>query len=218
MAPTYDRLNHLLSMGLDRLRRRETAALLSPEAGDLVVDVCGGTGDLALEVQRRHPECRVLLTDFAAEMLRISLPKLAAAEGPRPLASAADACRLPLPDGCCAGLAAAFGFRNLRSARAGLLEAHRVLRPGGRLAILEFFRATHPLARVRAAFVRVFVPAVAWCVAREHAAAYGYLVRSISHFLTVAEMCALVEECGFTRPEVHSRLMGTVTILGATRR
>jgi ubiquinone/menaquinone biosynthesis C-methylase UbiE len=160
----------------------------------------------------------VLLTDFAAEMLRLSLPKLAASGPRRPLVTAADACQLPLRDASCTGLTAAFGFRNLRSAQAGLLEAHRVLRPGGRLAILEFYRPTSALGRARAAFVQVFVPAVAWCVAREHAGAYGYLVRSIAHFLTVEAMCRLMEDAGFTRPEVHSRLMGTVTILGATRR
>jgi len=217
VAPTYDRLNGLLSMGLDRRWRRETAALLSSEAGELLVDVCGGTGDLALEVQRQHPQCRVLLTDFAEGMLRLAVPKIATTGAPWPVVAAADASRLPLPNASCAGFTAAFGFRNLRSARAGLLEAHRVLRPGGRLAILEFHRPTSLLGRARAAFVRVLVPTVAWCVSREHASAYGYLVRSIARFITVDEMCELIEASGFVSLEVHPRLMGTVTIIGATR-
>ncbi|MBM3499031.1 MAG: hypothetical protein FJX74_10210, partial [Armatimonadetes bacterium] len=82
---------------------------------------------------------------------------------------------------------------------------------------LEFYRPTRPLERARAAFVRRLVPAVAWCVAREHVSAYSYLVRSIDQFLAVEEMLELVERSGFTDLEAHSRLMGTVTILGATR-
>jgi len=206
----------VLSVGLDERWRDRTAALLRPKAGDLLVDVCGGTGDLALAVQRRYPECRGLLTDFAQEMLRLGVPKIEASRGL--LVVSADACRLPLPDASCAGFTAAWGIRNLHSARAGLEEAHRVLQPGGRLAILEFFRPTGAFGRARSAGLRALVPLVVWCVARRHAGAYRYLVRSIMRFLSVAEMRALLEECGFTDIEVHPQLLGIATIVGATRR
>jgi len=208
----------VLSVGLDGRWRERTAALLRPEAGDLLVDVCGGTGDLALAVQRQYPACRVLLTDFAQEMLRLAAPKLRVASAASPMTVLADACRLPLPDASCAGLTAAFGIRNLRSARAGLEEARRILRPGGRLAILEFFRPTGAFGWARSAGLRALVPLVVWCVARRRASAYRYLVRSIARFLSVAEMCSLLEECGFADIEVHPQLLGIATIVGATRR
>jgi demethylmenaquinone methyltransferase/2-methoxy-6-polyprenyl-1,4-benzoquinol methylase len=218
VAPTYDLLNRVLSVGLDGRWRDRTAALLRPEPGDLLVDVCGGTGDLALAVQRQYPECRVLLTDFAQEMLRRALPKVRVASAASPMVVSADACRLPLRDGSCSGYTVAWGIRNLRSARAGLEEARRVLKPSGRLAILEFLRPTGAFGWARSAGLRALVPPVVWCVARRHAGAYRYLVRSIMRFLSVAEMGALLEECGFTDIEVHPQLLGIATIVGATRR
>jgi demethylmenaquinone methyltransferase/2-methoxy-6-polyprenyl-1,4-benzoquinol methylase len=217
VAPTYDLLNRLLSVGQDRRWRRHTASLLAPAPGGLLVDLCGGTGDLALEVQRQYPGCRVLLVDFAEQMLRLVRPKVEARNGRRPLVVAGDACRLPLADASCAGVTAAFGIRNLRSARAGLEEACRVLRPGGRLAMLEFLRPSSTLGRVEWALLRALIPAVAWCVAPKRAAAYRYLVGSIVRFIDLAEMNALLREIGFVDIEVHRRMLGIATIMGATR-
>ena len=183
----------------------------------MLVDVCGGTGDLALAVQRQHPGCRVLLTDFAQEMLRLARPKIGASAGRQPLIVSADACRLPLPDASCTGFTAAFGIRNLHSARAGLEEARRVLKPGGRLAILEFLRPTGAFGWAKSAGLRALVPLVVWCVASTHVGAYRYLVGSILSFLTVGEMRRLLEECGFTDIEVYPQLLGIATIVGATR-
>jgi ubiquinone/menaquinone biosynthesis methyltransferase len=217
VAPTYDLLNRLLSLGQDGRWRRHAASLLAPAPGDLLLDLCGGTGDLALEVQRQHPQCRVLLVDFAEQMVRLARPKIEARSGRWPLLAAGDACRLPLPDASCGGVTAAFGIRNLRSARAGLEEVRRVLRPGGRLAMLEFLRPSSALGHAEWAFLKALVPAVAWCVAPRRAAAYRYLVGSIVRFINLAEMIALLREVGFAGIEVHQRMFGIATIVGATR-
>jgi len=218
ISPTYDLLNRLLSLGCDQRWRRRTAELIRAGRGDLVVDLCGGTGDLALALSRSSPASRVVVVDFAQEMLRRGREKLGSASaGPDVLAVAGDACALPLPDQSCAGMAAAFGLRNLRSVRAGLAEARRVLRVGGRLAILEFFRPTGPLAPLRRLAVNVVVPGLASLVAPARLGAYRYLANSITRFFTVDEMVALLQDEGFGDVYVRARPMGLAAILGATR-
>ncbi len=209
----------MLSLGSDQRWRRTAARLIRAQPGDTVLDVCGGTGDLALELARQYPAASVLLLDFAEEMLRLGQGKLELAEANgRVFALAGDACSLPLPDRSCAGVAAAFGFRNLRSVEAGLRETHRVLQPGGRLAILEFFRPTGPLGPLKRLGLNTVIPAVTYLIAPRRAAAYRYLANSISRFLSVGEMRALLEEVGFADAQAHGHPMGVATILGAIRR
>src|SRR5262245_3525348 len=132
IAWRYDTLNRVLSLGTDRAWRRRTCDLLRVRPGELAADLCCGTGDLALELAARG--ARVVGADFSPEMLRH-----AAAKGLGTLAEA-DCLRLPFPDAQFDLVTVAFGVRNLADLRAGLLEMRRVLRPGGRLGILEFAR------------------------------------------------------------------------------
>ena len=151
-------------------------------------------------------------------MLRLAQPKIAArASGERITLTAADACCLPVADGACDGVTAGFGFRNLKSVQAGLAEAHRVLKPGGRLAIIEFFRPEGWLAPVKSLAFHTAVPAIAWCIAPARAGAYAYLAGSIMRFLSTTEMSELMREVGFTDIELHPTMLGVITIIGATR-
>src|SRR5215469_11969012 len=139
IAPTYDRLNHLLSFGLDRRWWRRTAVtfreiLVRPEAK--VLDICCGTGDLTAALLAKRPANAEPVTglDFSREMLRLAERKFAGAnvrwvEG--------DAMALPFPDNSLDLVTSAFGFRNLSNYAAGLAEIHRVLRRGGSIGILE---------------------------------------------------------------------------------
>ncbi len=219
ISPTYDLLNRALSLGGDQRWRRTTARLIRAEPGDTVLDICGGTGDLALELARLYPEASILLLDFAEEMLRLGEAKLGApgADG-QVFPLAGDACCLPLPDGSCAGVTAAFGLRNLHSVEAGLTEAHRVLKSGGRLGILEFFRPTGPLGPLKRLGLSMIVPAVACLIAPRRVAAYRYLANSIGEFLSVEEMMELLAEVGFADIRAYAHPMGVATVLGATRR
>ena len=212
VSPTYDLLNRVLSLGCDGHWRRAAAREVRAQPGDLLLDLCGGTGDLAAELVRRYPDCRVLLVDFAEEMLR-----LARGKDPVPFPVAADALALPLPDQSCAGITVGFGIRNLKDTREGLVESWRVLKPGGRLAILEFMRPQGFLAPLKRFALWSLVPVAVRFVAAKQAPAYCYLSRSIIGYLSVDEMVALLREVGFTDIAVRHQPLGFAWVIGGTR-
>lgn len=191
--------------------------MLQAGPGNLVVDVCAGTGELGLEVQRQYPESRVLMVDFAEKMLRLARTKVSPPGARRPLIVSGDALCLPLANESCAGFVAAFGVRNLNNARAAIEEAHRVLKPGGRLALLDFYRPVGALARTKWALLTALVPLVVALVVPQRVSAYRYLVNSVAEFFSVEEMCQLLENEGFTDITVDPQLLGVATVLGATR-
>jgi demethylmenaquinone methyltransferase/2-methoxy-6-polyprenyl-1,4-benzoquinol methylase len=137
IAPTYDLLNGVLSARRDRRWRRLAAATIDPGARR-ILDLCAGTGDLALEIASSHPQAFVCAGDFCFEMLQRGGPKgLKRAAAPATL----DALRLPFADGTFDAVTAAFGVRNFEDLEAGLADMRRVTRSGGQLAVLEFFRS-----------------------------------------------------------------------------
>jgi demethylmenaquinone methyltransferase/2-methoxy-6-polyprenyl-1,4-benzoquinol methylase len=202
----YDFLNRLLSLGIDRGWRRRTVAAVSravPAGGAArrrVLDLCCGTGDLALELAAEGFEVTGL--DFCHEMLVIGRDKAgngpADAPGTPPRMVEADALSLPFPDASYDGATAAFGVRNLADLNRGLAEAARVLRPGGVLAILEF---AQPRNRTLAALYRIYlngiVPLVGRLVSRDDGA-YGYLSTSIQAFEDQSAFPKHLERAGFT--------------------
>ncbi len=235
VSPTYDLLNRILSLGCDGHWRRAAAEEVRAQPGDLLLDLCGGTGDLAVELVRRYPDCRVLLVDFAEEMLQLAARKGKIGTEPFfrrprgrgrqkkgsvpifPFLACADALSLPLPDRSCAGITVGFGIRNLKDTREGLVESWRVLKRGGRLVILEFMRPEGFLAPVKRFALRSLVPAAVRLVAAKQAPAYRYLSRSIIEYLSVDEMVALMREVGFTDLTVRHQPLGFAWVIGGTR-
>ncbi len=199
IAPRYDLLNHLLSLNIDQTWRRQAVQLLAPVldgGAGACLDLCCGTGDLALELSR-HGQGRVVGSDFSHSMLRLFQQKLLKRQMPRPLLVEADALRLPFPDGCFKGITIAFGLRNLDSPQAGIREMGRVLKSGGRLVVLEFTHPANPL------FNRIFqyyffkvLPRIGRIVSG-HRHAYTYLPRSVKAFPNQAELARLIEQSGF---------------------
>ena len=141
IARRYDLLNHMLSANMDRRWRRRAADRVPDDRGGLILDLCGGTGDLAVELARRDSRRLVVCCDFSHEMLVRAGRKFEKTTAPGALRLLeADGLRLPFRDGSIDTVTVAFGVRNFADMDTGFREAARVLRPGGRFVVLEFSR------------------------------------------------------------------------------
>jgi demethylmenaquinone methyltransferase/2-methoxy-6-polyprenyl-1,4-benzoquinol methylase len=199
IAPRYDLLNHVLSAGLDRRWRDLAVDALELEAGARVLDLCTGTADLALATVRRAKDSTVVGVDFAAEMLRLGLAKVRAAGVTRRIRLVrGDATSIPMATASCDGATVAFGIRNVADPAAALVELARVLRPGGRLAILEFGQPRIPGIRTCYDwYFRYLLPLVGRLVSK-HDSAYSYLPASVGTFPQPAQFLQMCETSGFS--------------------
>lgn len=197
IAPRYDLLNRLLSAGSDVRWRRACVDFLELAPGSLVLDLCTGTADLLLEATCRHRANRGVGLDLAAGMLRRGRDKARARglEG-RVALLGGDAERLPLRSEAFDAALVAFGIRNVGRPEEALSEVHRVLRPGGRLAVLEFSVPGGVLAALFRFYFRRILPLIGGAVSGD-GAAYAYLPASVAAFPTPAAFAALLERCGF---------------------
>ena len=220
IAVRYDRLNHLLSAGLDRGWRHRAIRELRLTQSDRLLDVCTGTADLAIEAAtHRHGAAgRVVGVDFAGEMLRIGVDKVRQAGLSGRIALArGDAMRLPIGDGTVDAATVAFGIRNVSDTAAGCRELWRVLRPGGRLAILEFGMPTTPgVAGVYAWYFRHVLPKIGRLVSR-HTEAYDYLPASVSMFPSGEAFVTLLRQTGFAPVRSVPLALGAVYLYVAER-
>lgn len=209
ISPTYDLLNRLLSWGIDRRWRDRALDMLTEGLPDgPVLDSCAGTLDLTAALARRLPGRMLVAADFAGAMLRLGRAK---ADGAA--LALADATRMPFASGRFAGIACAFGMRNLGDVRAGLAEAHRVLAPGGVFVVLEFFRPTNALTRVfHAVYARGVLPFVGRLVSGD-GEAYRYLSRSMRAFLSRAEMEDALREAGFSSVRGEELTFGIASLV-----
>jgi demethylmenaquinone methyltransferase/2-methoxy-6-polyprenyl-1,4-benzoquinol methylase len=201
VAPGYDRANRALSLGIDVWWRRCTVRTVGVVAGERGLDVCAGTGDLSLALQRAG--ARVVGADFCAPMLVRAVAKAARREPP-PRFVAADALALPFPDGAFDFTTVAFGIRNVADPVAALREMRRVVRPGGRVVVLEFARPRVPLlgAAYRFYFRRV-LPRLGALVAGARNGAYRYLHDSVMAFPEREQFAALMREAGLEAPRTR---------------
>ena len=214
IAGRYDLLNRVLSAGRDRVWRARAVESLELQGGETVLDLCTGTADLLLALAPpRGGAARVVGVDFSAEMLRLGQRKVrrSTARGALTLLRG-DAEHIPLGGGSVDGVTIGFGIRNVHDRAAALAEARRVLRPGGRLAILEF--GTPGPAPLRAAYLWYFqrlLPLVGRLVSR-HASAYSYLPASVGAFPAPAAFCALLEQAGFGGVRCRRLTLGIVCL------
>lgn len=218
IAGTYDVLNHLLSLNQDKGWRRAAVEAVGAARGDRVLDVCTGTGDLALELASAvGDEGRVVATDFCEEMVRLGVPK----DGPGRDAirfGVADTLHLPFPSDSFSGVTVGFGIRNVADLAAGIRELVRVTRPGGKVAILEFTQPGNPLFRfVYYVYFMIVLPILGNLVAGGKRNAYGYLPRSVLTFPNRDRLREIASEAGLSDVHIVARTFGIVTIHVGTK-
>jgi len=199
IASRYDRANRIMSAGVDVLWRRKAIKTLLDGLGDApwALDLGAGTLDGAIEILRRRPRARVCAADFARNMLVAGRGKPRAAQV---AAQVADAHALPYGDGVFDGAFSAFCVRNLRDLPKGMAELRRVVRPGGRVAILEFFRPDRRRPFWDGFYNARVLPLLGRAVTGD-GAAYRYLPESIAKFLSREEFEAQLHAAGFA--QVH---------------
>jgi demethylmenaquinone methyltransferase/2-methoxy-6-polyprenyl-1,4-benzoquinol methylase len=218
IAPRYDLLNRVLSAGLDRRWRDIAVDSLRLPPNAVALDLCTGTADLALAIARRTATVRVLGVDFAGAMLRLGLGKIRAARlGSRVRLVRGDAMQIPMADGSCDGATVGFGIRNVSEPAVALRELARVLKPGARVAILEFGQPRIPGVRTLYAwYFRYLLPLVGRLVSK-HQSAYSYLPASVGTFPTPPQFVQMCETSGFSRARAIPLTFGIVYLYVAER-
>ncbi len=207
IAKNYDVANRALSLGMDRSWRRKAVELLKPFSDGCYLDVGTGTGDLVFEIRRQADGATVDGIDPSTEMLTVAKNK---AEGEGIAFFEADATALPMADESYDGIVSGFCFRNIEHRQKALEEVLRVLKPGGKLVILEATYPANALVRLGYRLYRPWVPIVGKMLGG--GAAYKYLVDSIEDFPRAGSVVDMFREAGFGQVEYQPLMFGTVSV------
>ena len=218
IAPRYDLLNHLLSLNIDHYWRWRTVRLVPPAGYAPILDLCTGTGDLALAYER-HGQAPIVGADFCHEMLVLASQKAAGRQATdRIRFLEADAQELPFPSNLFQITCVAFGLRNVTSLERGLSEMVRVTRPGGRVAILEFSKPRHWLfGRVYRFYFRRLLPFLGQLISGSKDNAYGYLPASVMQFPDGEALADRLREHGLKGVHWRPLTFGIATLYVGTK-
>ncbi len=211
IAPTYDLLNRVMTLSVDQRWRRRLVRELALGEGERLLDLCAGTMDVAALARRSAPRARIVGADFSVPMLARGVAKTGLP------ASVADALALPFASASLDAVTVTFGMRNLESCDGGLAEIARVLRPGGRLGVLEFFRAESLGSRlVHRLYDRMALPVLGRALSAD-AAAYRYLVESMERFASLPEFLAACRRAGLEPRRGETLFPGVCGLVVAVR-
>lgn len=219
IAPTYDRLNHILSFNIDKLWRRRVVRILRKSNPDMVMDMATGTGDLAIAMARRIKDVHILGIDLSEEMLAVACQKIES-EGvsDRIEVKKGDAENLTFVDSETMDAATvAFGVRNFENLEKGLAEIYRTLRTGGKLIVLEFSIPRNPLVRwVYAQYSHRLLPRIGAMLSKDRQA-YDYLPDSVEEFPSPERFAEILRGIGFSDIKARSQSFGIAHIYEATK-
>ncbi len=216
VASKYDVMNDLMSAGLHRVWKKFTIEVAGIRPGMKVLDIAGGTGDLASAfAERVGPTGQVWLTDINASMLAVGRDRLLDRGQILPVAQA-DAEQLPFPDRTFDRVTVAFGLRNMTHKERALAEMHRVLAPGGQLLVLEFSKVAPPLAKAYDVYSFKVLPWLGQKVAGD-AQSYKYLAESIRMHPDQETLAGMMREAGFARVHHFNLTLGVTALHVGTR-
>ena len=211
VASKYDIMNDLMSVGLHRVWKRFAVGLANVRTGQRVLDVAGGSADLSrLFLKAVGPSGQVVLTDINNAMLRVGRARLLD-EGIATPTTQCDAEHLPFPDNYFDCVSIAFGLRNVTHKDAALREMHRVLKPGGRVIVLEFSKVAKPLEKAYDLYSFKLLPKMGELIAGD-ADSYRYLAESIRMHPGQEELKQMMEEAGLERVEYFNMTGGVVAV------
>jgi len=211
IASRYDLLNDIQSLGLHRLWKRRLVSLAALKPGDRALDVCCGTGDIAMRLAQQGGE--VVGLDFSEPMLaqarrRVADPGLVHS----PQFVQGDAMQLPFDNEQFSAVTVGYGLRNLEDWRAGLAEMVRVAHPGGRILVLDFGKPSNGfLRRVYFLYLRLMVPLFGWLFCG-NASAYAYILESLRHYPAQNGVAEGMRELGLRQVQIHNVLGGMMSI------
>ena len=219
VAPRYDRFTRAFSFGMDQGWKRQLLAELDGkvQGNATVLDLASGTGDLTLGAAARMPRSRALGFDVSRRMAMAAERRRRAVGSDRVHFTVAHMQRLPLRDASIDAVTVGYGIRNAPDHGAALDEIARVLRPGGLLAVLDFYRPRNRLWRsLYLSYLRAMGSLYGWLWHRQ-GVAYGYIAPSIEHYVSWQEFTAALEQRGFVVERVHRKLLGGIGIHVACR-
>lgn len=218
IAPAYDFMNRAMTFGLDRLWLRRLVKAVSATGAEAIVDLATGTGDVALALARKMPSARIHGMDLSEGMLEKAREKAANSEcGSRLSFEQADCLSTGLDDECAQAVTVAYGVRNFADIAAGYREMHRILKPGGTLAVLELSRPANALVKpLYTIYTRLLIPTAGRIVAGD-GDAYRYLLQSIAAAPQRDAMTRLMTEAGFSKASYHSLFFGVCTLYTAVK-
>ena len=213
IAPTYDRLNHILSFDIDKLWRKRVVRIVRRLGAKHIMDMATGTGDLAIALAKSIDGSTIYGADFSSEMLAVAKQKIEALNlSERISLTECNAENIPLEDGAVDAATVAFGVRNFEHQHKALAEIMRTIRHDGHLVVLEFSNPSCAVIRwCYRLYSHYILPAIGRIVSK-HATAYTYLPESIDQFASPEAFTALLKEVGFDRVERKSQSMGIAHI------
>ncbi len=213
IAGKYDLMNHLLSLNIDKYWRSATVKRVPIVGTDPILDLCTGTGDLAFEFRKYHPEVPIIGADFCNEMLDVARQKKAKRKVNDVEFIEASAMELPFETERFQVVSVAFGIRNVEKTEQGLQEIVRVCKTGGRVAILEFSRPyLWPLSSIYNFYFRHVLPRVGQMMAKNDKSAYEYLPSSVSQFPSGQDFADQMTAAGLSDIQIFPMTLGVATL------
>lgn len=218
ISPSYDRLNHLLSINIDKVWRRKTAEMVAKNHPKTILDLATGTADLAICLAKHNPQAHIIGVDFSEKMLDAGKAKIKAQNLESQIELRfGDAADLPFEDNLFDAVTVAFGIRNFENLSKGLSEIQRVLKSKGQLAILEFsLPKRFPLKQVYRLYFNHILPKIGKFISKD-GSAYSYLPESVERFPKPADFLQTLSDNGFHESSAQQLSFGIATLYSASK-